>query len=165
MAPLDFQKKYKEDVIEAFNQGVIDTLEYSFFIDRITLSEGKYQIYGTQIYRDNIGNEYFIPIDSTKSSVDISPEMVEKGFITKVDPKNRVLFVHAYKKNTNQGVAKVQVFIDNENVGETNDTGFFQMIIPREEQLLELKYQDVEKTTLLKNDNARDYSDLYFQFE
>lgn len=172
-AQYEFQKKYKSSVALAFEKGVIDRQEFNFFIDRLAIREQKYQKYGTQTMTDNIGNNYFVPIDTTHNSTsqfltEITLRMKNKDFILFSNPDYITLFVHAFNPDANEPVSSLNVSLDDKKVGKTNGRGFFQILIPREkgESLLTVMDADSGKkqTMRLKFDEQIDFFDTYFGF-
>lgn len=169
----EFQKKYKSAVILAFKNGVIDRQEFNFFIDRLAIREQKYQKYGTQIMTDNMGNNYFVPIDTTNNSTshflkEIELRMRNKDFILFSNPDYITLFVHVFNPDTNEPVSSIIVSLDDKKVSMTNAKGFFQMLIPREkgESLLTVTDANTGKKQLmrLKFHEPVDFFDTYFGF-
>ena len=57
-ADLETQKKYLPIMKEAANNGEADWSSLALLIDRVNLGEGKEQIYGSQIYRNEDGSFY-----------------------------------------------------------------------------------------------------------
>lgn len=172
-APYEFQKKYETPVILAFEKGIIDRQEFNFFIDRLAIREQKYQKYGTQIMTDNMGNNYFVPIDTTNNSTshflkEIELRMRNKDFILFSNPDYITLFVHVFNPNTNRPVSSIDVCLNDKKVGKTNARGFFQVLIPREkgEPLLTVTDANGEKkqSMRLKFHEQIDFFDTYFGF-
>ena len=57
------QSKYKNLVIQAFERGDLQGYQYAMFMDRLTLREGGYQVYGTQLAIDDKSKDpYVLPI-------------------------------------------------------------------------------------------------------
>ena len=57
------QSKYKNMVVEAFERGDLAGYQYAMFMDRLTLRESGYQVYGTQLAIDDKSkNPYVLPI-------------------------------------------------------------------------------------------------------
>lgn len=172
-APYEFQKKYETPVILAFEKGIIDRQEFNFFIDRLAIREQKYQKYGTQIMTDNMGNNYFVPIDTTNNSTshflkEIELRMRNKDFILFSNPDYITLFVHVFNPNTNRPVSSIDVCLNDKKVGKTNARGFFQMLITREkgESLLTVTDANTGKkqSMRLKFHEQIDFFDTYFGF-
>lgn len=169
----EFQKKYKSAVILAFENGVIDRQEFNFFIDRLAIREQKYQKYGTQIMTDNIGNNYFVPIDTTHNSTshflkEIELKMKNKDFILFSNPDCITLFVHAFNPDTNEPVSSINVYLDDKKIGMTNVRGFFQILITREKGESLLTVTDAnggkKQSKRLKFHEQIDFFDTYFGF-
>lgn len=172
-APYEFQKKYETPVILAFEKGIIDRQEFNFFIDRLAIREQKYQKYGTQIMTDNMGNNYFVPIDTTNNSTshflkEIELRMRNKDFILFSNPDYITLFVHVFNPNTNRPVSSLDVYLNDKKVGKTNARGFFQMLITREkgESLLTVTDANTGKkqSMRLKFHEQIDFFDTYLGF-
>lgn len=173
-AQYEFQKKYKSHVILAFEKGVIDMQEYMFFIDRLAIREQKYQKYGTQILHDNLGNEYFAPIDTTNNSTshlleEMKREMQNKDFILFSNHHLITLFVHSFNPITNSPVSSIDIYLDDVKIGETNLGGFFQTLLPRRkgESILTIMNTNTGKKQSKKLDISEhiDFFDTYFGFK
>lgn len=168
-ASAEFQKKYKLDVIDAYHKNILDLQEYKFFIDRVTLHEGKFQIYGTQKYRDNIGNEYFLPVDTTQNNQqEFSNISLKEGkFPLLGNPNHDIgIFIHTFYKVNNEATPYVDIYLDDEKIGMTNSNGFFQILLPRKkvDQFLKVEFRGKKQTIILKYDENRHYFDQYFAF-
>ncbi len=79
-APLEVQEKYVEMFKSAADAGEVLWGSIALLIDRVNLGQGKKQIYGSQVGRDeNSGERYLLPIehpykiDSLRSSVGLGP--------------------------------------------------------------------------------------------
>lgn len=172
-AQYEFQKKYKPHVIQAFKKGVIDRQEFIFFIDRLAIREQKYQKHGTQIMTDNIGNNYFVPIDTTNNSAndfleDIEQRMKNNDFILFANNDLITIFVHSFDINTNGPIPFLVICLDGEKIGETNKNGFFQTCITRKkgESILTVTDSNTKKTRSRKLNFQEDidFFDSYFGF-
>lgn len=169
-ASYEFQKRYKTDVFQAFEKGIIDSLEFWFFVDRLGIGEQKYQKYGTQIKIDNIGNHYFVPIDTTNNSAShflesIEQEMKDKDFILFSNHNFVALFVHCFTIGTNTPSPVQDIYIDDKMIGKT-DRGFFQTLLPRKTGELKLTIMntdtDRKQSVKLEFDDQIDFFDNYF---
>jgi|GEM_PF-2438284 len=173
-APYEFQKKYRDHVIDAYKKNVIDENEYCIFMDRIAIRGQKYQKYGTQIMRDNIGNNYFVPIDTVNNPIKYSfdttiKERSKENFIIFSDHNYVTLFIHAFNPNTNQAVPFLEISLDGDKIGKTNEKGFFQTRIKRDKQESTLIITDTKtgkkSTSKLKYSDQIDYFDRYCCFK
>lgn len=172
-APYEFQNKYRDHVIDAYKKNVINENEYCIFMDRIAIREQKYQKYGTQIMRDNIGNNYFVPIDSANNPIKYSfdttiKERAKENFIIFSDHNYVTLFIHTFNANTNQAVPFLEISLDGDKIGKTNEKGFFQTQIKRNKDESTLIITDTKTgkniTTKLKYSDQIDYFDRYYSF-
>lgn len=66
-ANLQTQEKYLPMMKAAVKKGKASGSNLAFLEDRIALRQGKKQIYGTQLYRDDGGSYYFAPIEDEKN--------------------------------------------------------------------------------------------------
>lgn len=61
-----FKEKYFNNIQSAVKQGDLNRKHLAFFEDKMNISAGKTQKYGTQMLIDNNGNEILAPIDNLK---------------------------------------------------------------------------------------------------
>lgn len=172
-AQYEFQRKYKNHVIEAYEKGIINKHENYFFIDRLSIREQKYQKYGTQIMTDNIGNNYFVPIDTIDNSGicflnKIKEKMKNKDFIVFSNHNFVILFVHSFNPDTNTSIPFLEISLDNKKIGKTNKNGFFQTRLKRKkgESILTITDTNTGKkqTAKLNFCDQIDFFDNYFGF-
>lgn len=169
----EFQKRYQPHVSLAFEKGIIDSLEFILYIDRFAVREQKYQKYGTQIMIDNIGNEYFVPIDTTNNATsnflkEIELKMKNKNFVLFSNHNYIMLFIHSFNPNTNNPVSSLDIFLDDKKIGKTNAGGFFQTLITRKKGEVILTITNPingkKQSMKLKFQEQIDFFDTYFGF-
>lgn len=159
----DYQRKYEKDVEKALKNKIITEKEYCFFVDRLAVNSGKYQKYGTQFFVDPLGNEYFIPIDSTLyPNLDIAYKGEALDF---QHPDILTIFIHAYYKESNTPLYNAEIMLDNKIVGRTNPDGFFFLKIRRDFESHTIVVRgSIEKKMKLRSDKERDFYDFYYAF-
>lgn len=173
-AQYEFQKKYASNVILAYEKGIINMQEFVLFIDRLAIRERKYQKYGTQVMTDNIGNNYFVPIDTTNNSTShiqkkIKIEMKNRDFILFSNHDHIALFIHLFNPITNSPISTIDIYLDDKKIGKANLGGFYQTLIKRKkgESILTI----INTKTGTKQSKKIDYHedidffDTYFGFK
>ena len=160
-APIDMQKKYQNEVYSAAKSKAIKSGEYYTFTDRIKILENKYQIFGTQAKTDDVGNLYFIPIDTTLINNRKLPILPPGEYIYFSSPKFVTLFIHIYSQERKEGVADAQIYLNENKIGHSNARGFFQINLPRFRNSIELRIRKgtTTKTITLNNTNNYDWLD------
>ena len=164
-APLAYQEKYPNAVFLAAQEGIIRPAEYYLWIDAMRTQQYKYQIFGTQGKTDELGNFYFIPIDTTLVHNRKLPVLPPGEYIYFSNPDWVTLFVHV-SHSTGQPAAQVQIYNGHSLMGQTNSKGFAQMLLPRfsQPQKLLLKKGKGTKEVSLSNPHKQDWLDLFITF-
>lgn len=62
-ASLEIQKKYLPDIIDAVENKQVSGITVAFLIDRILISDGKKQLYGTQYFLKDDGTQELAPVE------------------------------------------------------------------------------------------------------
>lgn len=62
-ANLEIQKKYLPDIIDAVENNQVSGITVAFLIDRILISDGKKQLYGTQYILKDDGTQELSPVE------------------------------------------------------------------------------------------------------
>lgn len=62
-ASLEIQKKYLPDIIDAVENNQVSGITVAFLIDRILISDGKKQLYGTQYFLKDDGTQELAPVE------------------------------------------------------------------------------------------------------
>ncbi|MDX9909157.1 MAG: hypothetical protein RBS23_06820 [Mariniphaga sp.] len=62
-ASLEIQKKYLPDIIDAVENNQVSGITVAFLIDRILISDGKKQLYGTQYFLKDDGIQELAPVE------------------------------------------------------------------------------------------------------
>lgn len=137
-AGLEAGIKYAEMVKNASKNNQIGSYEYTIFIDRQKMFQGKNQIYGTQLGMDNIGNMFLYPVEDIDSidfkrksmGLELIEEYLKKSKVRYFDfplkkNKDDVLLIGHMWDEKNKGVKDVSVFLDSCIVGKSDENGFF----------------------------------------
>lgn len=165
-APLELQKRYQNEVFTAAKNKAIKSGEYYTFADGIRTQENKYQIFGTQAKTDDMGNLYFIPIDTTLINNRKLPILPPGEYIYFSNPKFVTLFIHIYSAQKKDGVADAQIYLNDNKIGQSNSRGFFQINLPRFRNKIELHIRKgtISKTITLDNSKNQDWIDQVVYF-
>jgi hypothetical protein len=81
-APLEIQKKYLQVLLDAIKKNQVSGITSAFLIDRILISEGKKQLYGTQYKLKSDGSQQLEPVEDPQNlekrqkEIGLSPEML-----------------------------------------------------------------------------------------
>jgi len=76
---IETQEKYLPMMREAVHKGNASPSNFAYLLDRIAIGQGKKQIYGSQINRDQVTGEYYIQPLEDPDNVDIRRKEVGLG--------------------------------------------------------------------------------------
>lgn len=180
-APLEKQIRYAPILKSAFLLGEVSPSKYAIFQDRLNVRQGKLQTYGSQTGADQYGNVFFYPIsnfalvDSARQKVGLSSfdqyRHSTPGNRVYVDSsvyqtEERIILIVHIGNKAQQALKGVKLFVKDQVIGETDDTGFMYISLPRENyQELSLRFVANEQNQInysLKGE--REFFDIYLMF-
>jgi hypothetical protein len=144
-APLDVQEKYANTLRKAAKEGKLKPNKYAYFLDRVNMKQGKFQIYGSQISVSTNGKSYFYPIkdepnvNKRRKKVGLPPlEEVahERGFVynlpSKDALKNRLVVTGFVIGSDQTPIKDASIKFGSNVVTTTNSDGFYMAVIEKE---------------------------------
>ncbi|MCC9044559.1 hypothetical protein LNQ81_17970 [Myroides sp. M-43] len=175
-ADLETQLKYKDFILHYYKAGKIKNYEYLIFIDRINVNTNRLQTFGSQVIELPNGKLLVYPYASYDTrmkafnSIDMNilnfsvingtmrystnlnkkkEEEIGKQYPIVTLKENDFVFLGAViDKQDYKGVADIQVLNNNIIVATTDDTGYFQFIVNKNEvpKTIRFKYNNLEYT-------------------
>ncbi len=165
LAPISYQEKYLNEVFKATQARIVQPSEYYLLVDYVRTQQNKYQIFGTQGKTDDLGNFYFVPIDTTLVHNRKLPILPPGEYIYFSNPQWTTLFFHLSDAQANP-VGQVQLYWGDELIGETNAQGFAQILVPRFRGKKTLHYRKGKgsQTVEISNAQGKDWLDIFSTF-
>lgn len=143
-AGLNLQIKYSGILKEAVQKGNAKPSEYAYLFDRISMRQGKRQIYGSQISVSTNGGSYFYPIkdepnvNKRRKNIGLPPLQevaLESGFVyhlpSKDASKNKLIITGFVIETDQTPINNVNIKFASKVVATTNVDGFYEAIIKK----------------------------------